>query len=68
MEDDLNFKKNGIQPQLKTIETNLIFLGKWETTSILWQNGKRPQFFAKWKTTIILKVKEDDLNFQVNIR
>ena len=60
--------KNGIQPQLKTSETNLNFLGKWETTSILWQNGKRPQFFAKWKTTIISKVKEDDLNFQVNIR
>jgi hypothetical protein len=32
--------KNGMQPQLKTIETNLNFLGKWETTSILWQNGK----------------------------
>ena len=26
-------------------------------------NGRRPQFFRKWKTTLIFQKMEDDLNF-----
>ena len=45
--------------------------------SIFWQNTGLPQFFAKWKTTLISQVKEevlnlsqmeDDINFKVNRR
>ena len=51
MENDLNFKANGRQPQ---------FLGKWKTTSslrlmeddlILRQMEDDLNFLAKWKTT-----------------
>jgi hypothetical protein len=49
MEDNLNSLEKWDTTQLKTIETNFNLLGKWETTSILWQNGKQPHFFAKWK-------------------
>jgi hypothetical protein len=33
----------------------------------IWQNGRQPQFFAKWKI-LIIKVIEDNLNFYVNGR
>jgi hypothetical protein len=28
-------------------------------------NGRRPQFFRKWKTTSFFQKKEDDLNFRI---
>jgi hypothetical protein len=36
-----------------------LYIGKWKTTSIFWQNGRRPQFFGKM---------EDDLIFWQNGR
>ena len=29
----------------------------------IFENGRRPQFFRKWKTTSIFLKMEDDLNF-----
>ena len=72
MEDDLNilgilkmtliFNTNGRQPQhFRQMEDNLIFLGKWKTTST---------FQGKWKTTSILFWIKNYLNYfvmEVNI-
>ena len=36
--------------------------------TLFWRNGRQPHFWAKWKTTSILRKMEDDLNFKVNGR
>ena len=41
------------------MEDDLTFLGKWKTTSKIFENGRRPQIFLKM---------EDDLNFFENGR
>ena len=43
------------------------FLRKLKTTSIF-GNLRQPQFKGKWKTSSILTLIEDDLNFNINGR
>jgi hypothetical protein len=50
MEDDLNFFKNGRQPQFLKIEEDLNFF-KNERQPQYFKNGRRPELFFKWKTT-----------------
>jgi hypothetical protein len=60
------------------MEDNLQIFCKWKTNSHFFQmedkmemenninfkvNGRQSQFFGKWKTTLILKVIKDHLNF-----
>ena len=68
MEDNLNL--------FLQMEDDLNSLEKWKTNSFL-SNGRRPQYFgkwktiskfSKWKTTSILWQMEDDLNTLVNGR
>ena len=64
MEDNLNFWKNGIQPQFLEEWKNgrqPHFFGKWKMTSIFWVTGRQPIFLGQWKTTNFFgKVEEDD--------
>ena len=39
-----------------------------EDELILFSNGRRPQFFGKWKTTSKCLQTEDDLNVLANVR
>ena len=76
MEDELNFKGNGIGPK---------YLGKWKMTSIsrwmeddliFYQYERRLHFFDKMKPHFLKKIEEnlnfgkleDDLNFWENGR
>ena len=45
-----------------------IVVSKLEDDLIFLANGRRPQFFGKWKTTSIFWQMEDDLNFLVHGR
>jgi hypothetical protein len=40
------------------------FLAKWKTTSIFWQNGRRPQLFSKMEDDLNFRKMEDNLNFK----
>jgi hypothetical protein len=54
MEDNLNFKVDGGQPQF--------VLEKCEMTSSLWQNGRKLNFLNKIKDNLKFGKLEDDLN------
>jgi hypothetical protein len=58
MEDNHNFFSYGRQPTFFQMENILYFL----------VNGRRPQYFGKWKTTLILWQMEDNLNVLANGR
>jgi hypothetical protein len=49
------------------MEDDLI-LKKMEHNLIVWPNARRHQFLAKWKTTLILSLMEDDIIFLANGR
>jgi hypothetical protein len=61
MEDDLNIILKGrttsfISFKLETmsifsrIGDDIIYFGKWKTTSIIMENGRQPQFLEIWKS------------------
>jgi hypothetical protein len=66
MEDDLNFKENGRQPQFfKQIWWTTLTLRLMEDDLNFKENGRRPQFQRKWNTTSICSQIKHDLNLLV---
>ena len=60
MEDDLNISENERRRQfLKEMEDDLKFFRKWKTTSVS-GNGRRPQYFRKFKTNSTFQEMEGD--------
>ncbi len=46
------------------MNVNQVSLHEFEDDLIFLVNGRRPQFWGKWKTTSVFVEMEDDLNFQ----
>jgi hypothetical protein len=55
MEDNLNFKVNERQPHQRYVEDSIIIF-------LIYENGRRPQYLVKWKTTSFFGKMEDNLN------
>jgi hypothetical protein len=50
------------------MEDNLKFSLQMEDDLTFFEKERQPQFFEKWKTTLIVYKMEDDLNFKDNGR
>jgi hypothetical protein len=67
MEDNLNFKDIGKRPQFLGKTTSIV-LEKWETTSILWQIGRRPHIFQIGRGPPIFQIGRRPPIFQIGRR
>ena len=67
MEDNLNFKDIGKRPQFLGKTTSIV-LEKWETTSILWQIGRRPHIFQIGRQPPIFQIGRRHQIFEIGRR